>query len=173
MIEILSLICLSGALLTLLILSWIDLKAYLLPNAWVGLLAALGVAFHCINGFELITVHQMAYGGLCGFWTLYIIRAIGNWHYKQDSLGLGDVKLLAAGGLWLGIEGVFFAITVGAFAGLIHGIIYAAALAIKTKQPMNVRMLRIPAGPGFAVGLIMVGAYQYRDLIVQALGISA
>jgi len=152
----------------LLILSIIDMRTYLLPNIWVALFALTGFLFHAIDGFDHLPLNQAAYGALCGFWTLYIIRALGNWHYKQDSLGLGDVKLLAAGGLWLGVEGVFFAITLGAMAGLLHGVLFALWLAHKTKERINIRQLRIPAGPGFAFGIAAIGAWQYSDLIVQS-----
>jgi len=166
MIDILILLCSIGGLIILGILSYIDLKTFLLPNVWVASFAFLGFIFHAVQGFQEISVHDAAYGALAGFWTLYLIRAGGNWYYKQDSLGLGDVKLLAAGGLWLGLEGVFFAITAGAFAGLIHGVIFALYTSYKNKTPINMTRLRIPAGPGFAAGIIAVAIWQYHHLIV-------
>lgn len=169
MIDILIPLVAFSGIIVLGILSYIDIRTFLLPNVWVATFALLGFAFHVIDGFQEISVHESAYGALAGFWTLYIIRAVGNWYYKQDSLGLGDVKLLGAGGIWLGLEGVFFAITAGAFAGLIHGIIYAVYIAQKNKQPINMTRLRIPAGPGFAAGIIIIGAMQYHDIIVGSL----
>lgn len=168
MVEIITLSTFVGGIIVLITLSIIDIKTFLLPNKWVATFAALGFIFHATNGFNEISIQQVAYGSLAGFWTLYIIRAAGNWYYKQDSLGLGDVKLLGAAGIWLGVEGVFFSITVGAFAGLIHGIIYALYVAIKNKQPIKMARLRIPAGPGFAVGIIIVGIWKYHNLIVQS-----
>jgi len=152
----------------LIILSIIDLRTYLLPNVWVAPLALLGITFHFFDQFDTLSIEQVILGGICGYGTLFLVRAVGNWHYKQDSLGLGDVKLLGAGGLWLGAEGVFFAITAGAMAGLLHGILFALYIAHKTKEPINMRRLRIPAGPGFALGIAAVGIWQYHDLIVQS-----
>lgn len=168
MIYILLLSCLFVGIITLIILSYIDLKTYLLPNIGVGIFALSGFLFHAIDGFETLELSEVAFGALTGFWSLYVIRAAGNWYYKQDSLGLGDVKLLGAGGIWLGIEGVFFAITLGAFAGLVHGIIYAIYIAQKTKQPINMTRLKIPAGPGFAAGIIGIILWQYQDLLGQS-----
>ena len=168
MIDIFTAVIFMSGAATLGILSIIDLKTFLLPNKWVAAFAALGFTFHAINAFDALSIEQVAYGSLAGFWTLYIIRAGGNWYYKQDSLGLGDVKLLGAAGIWLGVEGVFFAITTGAFAGLIHGIIYAVCVSIKNKQPIQMARLRIPAGPGFAIGTLGVITWQYRDLLVQS-----
>lgn len=168
MIDILLLLCFTCGVAVLGALSYIDIKTFLLPNKWVAAFAVLGFCFHVVSGFEALDLDQAAYGALGGFWTLYIIRAAGNWYYKQDSLGLGDVKLLCAGGLWLGVEGVFFAITIGAFAGLVHGVIYALYTALKNKQPVKMARLRIPAGPGFAVGIFSVIIWQYSDLLVQS-----
>ncbi|MEM9468981.1 MAG: prepilin peptidase [Pseudomonadota bacterium] len=166
--EAFNLLFFSGCLVVLAVLSFIDFKTYLLPNKWVATLAACAFLFHFINGFETLSLHQMVHGGLVGFWTLYLIRAIGNWYYKMDSLGLGDVKLLGAGGLLLGVENVFFAITCGAFAGLIHGILFAFYISIKNKEPFSIKRLRIPAGPGFAIGIGGVALYQYWDLLGES-----
>lgn len=149
----LSLGCAAAGLVVLVILSAIDLKTWLLPNKWVLTLALLGIAFHGLMKFSLLPVHEMLFGALIGGGMLYVIRIFGNMHYKQDTLGLGDVKLLFAAGLWLGMEGVIIAITAGAFAGLLHGIFVAAFRAIRDKAPMNLKRLMIPAGPGFCVGI--------------------
>ena len=68
-------------------------------------------------------------------------------------------------GIWLGIEGVLFALSLGAFAGLIHGLGYAVYISWKDKTPVNLHRLAIPAGPGFAVGIIAVGSWMYKDFI--------
>ena len=141
-------------LVVLIILSVIDLRTWLLPNKFVATFALLGVAFHALLQFELMPVHQMIFGALVGGGILYVIRMGGNAYYKQDTLGLGDVKLLAAAGLWLGVEGVVIALTTGAFAGLLHGIAVGFIQAAKEKRKPNFSRLMIPAGPGFCVGIV-------------------
>lgn len=150
-----------AGLVVLIILSIIDLKVWLLPNKWVLTFALLGVSFHALLGFSLLLPHEMIFGALLGCGILYVIRICGNAYYKQDTLGLGDVKLLAAAGLWLGLEGVVIALTAGAFAGLLHGIGFAAIKALKEKSRMNLNRLMIPAGPGFCVGIVAAWLYQY------------
>ena len=150
-----------AGLIVLGILSVIDLRVWLLPNKYVLIFALLGVAFHAALHFSLLAPHEMIYGALLGSGILYVIRICGNAYYKQDTLGLGDVKLLAAAGLWLGLEGVVFALTAGAFAGLLHGIGVATAKAIKEKSPINLKRLMIPAGPGFCVGIIASWLYLF------------
>jgi leader peptidase (prepilin peptidase)/N-methyltransferase len=83
------------------------------------------------------------------------------------TLGLGDVKLLGAAGLWLGVEGVVMAMTVGAFAGLVHGILVAVIRGIREKSSPNLHRLMIPAGPGFCVGIACVGLWQYAEFVME------
>jgi leader peptidase (prepilin peptidase)/N-methyltransferase len=159
MTDYASLGCFVAALGLLLTLSIIDLKTFLLPNPLNLAFAITGVVFHAVNGFELLTPLQMIGGAAAGGGILLVIRYFGNKHYGQDTLGLGDVKLLAAAGLWLGFEGVVTALTLGAAAGLLHGVIYGVYIAIKNKQKPNFSRLVIPAGPGFAVGIVLAGWY--------------
>ena len=156
-----SLICACAGLSVLIILSAIDLRTWLLPNKWVATFGLLGIAFHACMRFSLLSPSEMIFGALIGGGTLYIIRMGGNAYYKQDTLGLGDVKLLLAGGLWLGIEGVIIAITAGAFAGLLHGILYALIKAVREKSPISLKRLMIPAGPGFCIGIVIAWCWQF------------
>jgi leader peptidase (prepilin peptidase)/N-methyltransferase len=165
--EILALLCLITAIGLLILLAVIDFKTFLLPNIYVAPFALTGVAFHFFTDFYYLSPLQMIIGGGAGYGILYLIRAGGNKYYGQDSLGLGDVKLLGASGLWLGLDGVLFAMTIGAMAGLIHGIIFAIYKKVKTKQPFSIARLTIPAGPGFVIGILLVGAWMYQGFVIQ------
>lgn len=166
MLEILPILCLLMAVSLLILLSIIDLKTFLLPNIYVAPFAALGVIFHILTDFYYLSPQQMIVGGIAGFLILYLIRAAGNRYYGQDSLGLGDVKLLGASGLWLGLDGVLFAMTIGAMAGLLHGLLYALIVKFKDKKPFSLTRLTIPAGPGFAIGIVTVGAWMYHSFVM-------
>lgn len=170
MIEILALLCLVSALILLIILSIIDLKTFLLPNVFVFPFGALGIIFHLLTDFYYLDWFAMLLGCLFGYGLLFTIRAIGNRYYGQDTLGLGDVKLLSMAGLWLGVEGVLFAMTLGAFFGLIHGLFIALNTKIRTKGPFSIARLTIPAGPGFAAGIICVGGWMYYEFVLRAVG---
>lgn len=165
---ILSLLCIFTAIVLLIILAIIDFKTFLLPNIYVFPFAALGIVFHVATDFYYLTPIAMVIGGMAGYALLWTIRFFGNKYYGQDSLGLGDVKLLGASGLWLGFDGVLFAMTIGALAGLIHGLIYAAYKKLALKKPFSLTRLVIPAGPGFIVGILMVGGWMYQGFIIQS-----
>lgn len=161
--EFLAVLSAFAGLIVLIILSVIDLRTWLLPNPWVLTLALLGIAFHAFLRFSLIPAHDMIFGALVGGGILYVIRMCGNAYYKQDTLGLGDVKLLAAAGLWLGVEGVVIAMTAGAFAGVIHAVSYAIWKSIREKSPLNLKRLMIPAGPGFCAGIAGSWIWTFYD----------
>lgn len=158
-VSSLPIICLVCAVLLLVVLCIIDLRVRLLPNIFTLPFALLAPAFHFLTDFQIIGYMDMLIGGAVGYGFLFILRAVANVYYKQDSLGLGDVKLMGGAGLWLGVEGVLVALTVGAFAGLLHGIVYAFVLALKDRKKPNFHRLAIPAGPGFAVGIVVSGLW--------------
>lgn len=147
----------------LLSLSYVDLKIRILPNEMVLGFLVCGVIFHLTTLFRFLPPEQAILGACAGFVLLYLIRTLANRYYGQDALGLGDVKLITAGGFWLGIEGIFLALTLGATAGLLHGIAGAFVKSKRVKQPLALKGLEVPAGPGFAAGIVVTGLWQFRD----------
>lgn len=162
MMMVLALLCMIAALILLIILSVIDLKIRLLPNKYVLPFALCGAGFHLLTYADYLRPLDVIAGAALGFGVLYLIRAAANRYYGMDALGLGDVKLMGAAGVWLGVEGVLFALTAGAFAGLIHGVAYGVYIAWRDKKPLDLHRLAIPAGPGFAVGIVIAGAFIFE-----------
>lgn len=169
MFDILIIACTIGATGLLIVLSAIDLKHWILPDELNFALALTGVVFHFAAAYLFFGIGGMFAGAALGAGLLYTIRHFANKYYEQDALGLGDVKLLGAAGFWLGVDGVLMAITLGALAGLIHGIGYAAWLRLRHKQNVSLSALAIPAGPGFAVGIFAVGAHMFHPFITETI----
>ncbi len=169
MFDILALVCAFGAIGLLIVLSAIDLKHWILPDELNFALGVAGILFHYASGYMFISIPMMLGGAALGAGLLYIIRFFANRHYERDTLGLGDVKLLGAAGFWLGVDGVLQAVTLGAVAGLVHGLCYAAYLRLRFKTPFSVSELSIPAGPGFAIGILAVGVYMFHAYIAEIL----
>lgn len=169
MFEFLALLCIATALILLVILSIIDLKILILPDELNFALAVTGLVFHFVTTNRFLDYDQAFYGALVGAGLLYVIRFFSNRHHGRDTLGLGDVKLLGAAGIWLGVDGVLLAITAGAFAGLLHGLAYAGWVAHKNHSKFTINNLAIPAGPGFAVGIVISGALMFAPFIGKIL----
>lgn len=154
--------CLIAAAGLLISLSVIDLRVRLLPNALVLPFAVLGLIFHLTLSQPYLTPAGIALGAVLGFGILYGIRLAANYLYRQDTLGLGDVKLMGAAGLWLGPDGILMALSLGALCGMLHGLAVALYQSRKTGKKINLNTLEVPAGPGFAVGILVMAVYQYH-----------
>ncbi len=159
------LICLTLALILLGILSVIDLKTRLLPNEYVLCFAVLAIIFHFVTHNRFLSWQDAALGGLIGFASLYILRAAANRMCGFDTLGLGDVKLIGAAGLWLGPDNVMLAMGAGACVSLLHGFVAAMIEARKTGQGLKLGQMHLPAGPGFACGIILAGLYMFGGIL--------
>lgn len=148
------------AFISLLWMGWIDLKLWILPNELVALLAVTALPFHFGMDWMYGGFLTFIFGACIGGGSLWAIRAVANRIYGFETMGLGDVKLIAAVGLWLGPQSVLMALSVGAFCGVLHAVI----LAVKFKKPLNRMML--PAGPGFIAGALIVGLYKFGELLL-------
>lgn len=137
-----------------------DLKHMRLPNIYVYLFALCGLLFHAITAFFYLDEVEVILGGALAFILLYVIRLISSHLYKREALGFGDVKLLAAAGLWLGPLGFSYALTLGAFCVVIYGLLTALFIKIRTGI-WHLRQLKVPAGPGFIIGILVMLVIQY------------
>ncbi len=158
-----SLLC-AGFFYTLLVLTFIDLDTYRLPNAIVGALALSGTLAAVIaqlTGMPLTPLlHVAAEGwlshpiasaltgaalgaGLSGGLAFAYGRARG-----RSGLGMGDVKLLGAIGVFLGPY-VLLTLFAGSILGVIGGIVDANRTGGSTAAH------RIPFGPYLAAGSVL------------------
>jgi leader peptidase (prepilin peptidase)/N-methyltransferase len=161
--DIVAVLCLLGAAILLGVLTAVDLRERLLPDIYVFPFMALGPVFHFANAFALAAPADMALGALAGGGLLYAIRTAANLFHEEDALGLGDVKLMAAAGVWLGPYFVLIALTLGALAGVLHGLAVAARRRVKSGAWMNLKNFSLPAGPGFIAGIVLAGLIGFWD----------
>ena len=141
-------------------LSVIDLRVRLLPDRLVLPFALCGIAFHIVTLFAYGHLPDMMIGVALGGGLLYGIRFVANRLYGQDALGLGDVKLMAAAGIWLG-EWVLMALCLGALLGMVHGLGVGLYESRRSGQKLNLNRLEVPAGPGFALGIAAIALYRF------------
>lgn len=151
-LPFLTLLLIAGVLIAHTI---IDLRHWILPDKLNIALAILMVVLHYSYNFSVLSPLSMIMGALIGGGFLYTVRAYGNWKYKTESMGLGDVKLLAAAGLGLGPLGVIMAVTFGAAFGLVHGLCWGYLSAKRRGETFNPQGLKFPAGPGFCAGIAL------------------
>ncbi len=84
--------------------------------------------------------------GIIMFITMYGIKIMGNSMFNRESLGDGDIKLMAVIGIALGLLNSFIAL----FFGSLTGLIYSLITLKKNKEGL------IPFGPFLIIGSLLV-----------------
>jgi leader peptidase (prepilin peptidase)/N-methyltransferase len=147
---------LGYTLLTLALLAvfLIDYEYYIIPDqiTYPGII--LGLLFSLVN--PDMAILQSVIGMLVGGVGLLAVSYLGDWLFKKESLGGGDIKLAAMLGAFLGWQKILFIFIAASVIGLIIGII---ALSISGSLREN---RKIPFGPflaAAAVTAIIFGDY--------------
>lgn len=142
-------------------LAYRDLKEYILPDVLNATLAISFIVFHTLNHWQLVKPLEALEGAVVGGGLLLVIRTAANKYYRQDSLGLGDVKLVAAAGIGLGFPAIFMALSVGAFMGVLHGFGMALLEKKKNSHKIDLGRVNVPAGVGLTLGIAAVMIWQF------------
>jgi leader peptidase (prepilin peptidase)/N-methyltransferase len=133
----------------------IDLDHLWLPEPLCRFGLVLGLVFTAGLGWmqgpgvarELVAQHLLAAGlGLVGFET---VSALAQKLMGRPALGLGDAKLAALLGAWLGLTGLGVAVVLAIFAGAIFGVLGRLSGRLGRQQPL-------PFGPFLAAGGLAV-----------------
>jgi leader peptidase (prepilin peptidase) / N-methyltransferase len=149
----------SVALLSLasLVLAWIDLRRGLIPD-WLN----LAIAFVGLARIATLNGSAVAFLALCEGITVgaivWILRELYFRLRRFQGLGLGDVKLLAASGIWIGIAGVPVQLLVASLSAL------SAAGVLRLAGSSITRQTALPFGPFLALGLLAALALQEMNL---------
>lgn len=129
-------------------LAWIDIRDGIIPD-WLNLsVAGLGLAKVVIVGGLVAGIEATGEGAAIGviFWLLR--RLYFEWR-KIQGLGLGDVKFLAAAGIWIHIAGLPMLLLFAALTAL------AAAGVMQLAGRDMTRRTSLPFGPFLALGLLL------------------
>lgn len=137
----------------------VDLRTFLLPDIVTLGLVPAGLAMAWLSGGqESLLAHTLA--AIAGFASLALIGWLYRWLRKRVGLGLGDAKLLAAGGAWAGPLALPWIVLIGAGATL-----FIVAIAHILGRKAHATMA-VPLGPGLAAGCYL--AYCLPPLIQLA-----
>ena len=135
----------------LLVLVWasvVDWRAMILPNGATLSVAVLGLARVIVIG-EPDGLDAMA-GLVMGGGILLTTRAAFLVLAKREALGLGDVKLLTASGLWVGLEGIGPVLLIATVSALV-------AIVLRVLRTGRAGLAGpLPFGPFLAFGIVAV-----------------
>lgn len=132
-----------GALIAIAV---IDARHMIIPDSLsltVGIAAALSAY---LGGTEQM-IDAMA-GSLIALILFDGTRRVMTWRLKREAMGFGDVKLMAAGGLWVGSEALPLAILAGCVLAALAFLVLALIRRAFRREQI------LPFGPFLAFGLI-------------------
>ena len=148
-------------------LFWMDAETMRLPDSFTLTGTALGLAQTLLPGrglaqglhltasipFSAPPVPPLLASGFAGAGAAGLLLVI-RWTYRavrrQEGLGLGDVKLAAMLGVWLGVTGVLLTMVLGVFSAALVG----ASLTISTGG--DARRMPLPFGSFLCAGGVLV-----------------
>ena len=120
----------------------IDLEYRIIPNALMAVGAALGLGLVAVTDPSQLAEHLVAAAAAGGFFFVVVLAYPGG-------MGMGDVKLAAVLGLYLGAS-VIPALVVALLAGTLVGVVIIARKGAKAG-----RKTAVPFGPFLALGGIV------------------
>ena len=126
----------------LLTLAWIDANTFRLPDVLTLPLIVLGLAEAYWLEPDRLLSRTIAVVG--GFGVLWLLATGYRLLRKREGLGLGDAKLIAAIGAWVGFEALPWVAVFGSVLAMVW------ALGLRLRGTRITRTLRIPFGPFLA-----------------------
>jgi leader peptidase (prepilin peptidase)/N-methyltransferase len=92
-----------------------DARAYIIPDEFSLGGLALGIVFALAAGKQALGVALL--GAAVGFGMLWLVAIAGEWMFKQEAMGGGDIKMMAMVGAFLGWQGTLLTVFLGALIG--------------------------------------------------------
>ena len=127
----------------------VDLKEQIIPNRLNLLMFEIGLVILFIHGFTNINISlNMLYGMVAGAGIFMLITLLGGLIAGKEAMGMGDVKLMGALGLYFGLQNI---IVISVLSFLIGAIISVVYMIIKRKNANTY----IPFGPFIVVSSII------------------
>lgn len=141
--------------------SFIDLDHFIIPDEISKTGIVLGIALSAaVPDLHVERVPGMMFkdaigeaflasivGAIAGYGMLWLIGEFGRMAFKKDAMGMGDMKLLAGLGAFLGFKAVIFIIMAGSLFGSAVGLVLIVTKRLE-------KYSRIPFGPYLALGAL-------------------
>ena len=153
--------------ISLIILIFTDYQHFIIPNEITYSFITLGILVSLTN-YSIIdlSIYECLIGGLVSGLILFISSKIFFYIKKIEGMGMGDIKMIAMIGFWLGLPNTIFIIILSAFFGSIVGL-----LLIYIKK-MN-RYDHIPYGTFIGLTAILISSlnilleFDVNDLLIK------
>ena len=107
---------------------------------FVSMLIKIGI----IDGYKVLISSLI--NGLIAFVAMYLLKTLGDFMFKKESMGGGDIKLMFIFGLVLGAPLAIISIFIGSLVGL------PISLILLSKNSEHI----VPFGPYLSIGAIII-----------------
>ena len=142
-LDLIKYIILTPMLLSVVV---IDYKLQIIPNRLNLTMFEIGLVFVFLYGISNTAISiNMLLGSLLGGGIFLLITLLGGLFYGKEAMGLGDVKLMGALGLYFGISNIIIIALLSFLIGAILSIILLITRIKKTDE-------YIPFGPFIVLG---------------------
>lgn len=140
----------------------IDYKYQIIPNRITLTMFEIGIIIAFLYGFSNVAITiDMLIGMLIGGGMFLIITLIGTIFYGKEAMGMGDIKLMGALGLYFGISNI---VVISLMSFLLGAIISLIRLIFKNKKINQY----VPFGP-FIVTSTFICMYVPLNEIINVL----
>ena len=159
-----TIIFLSILSLILIIIFFIDLENFIIPDTLNFSIMGLALFKNFLPNFNTSLIHeinQSIIGGMVGYISIWLIIYLYKTFKKIDGMGFGDAKLMAGIGLLFGWQSIPFVL----FVSSILGLIFVVPSLIKKQKNMRTE---IPFGPFIILACLVYFVYgnQLYNLIL-------
>ena len=143
----------------------IDYRLTIIPNRLSLTMFEIGLVFAFLYGLSNVAITiNMLLGMLAGGGIFLTITLLGGLFYGKEAMGLGDVKLMGALGLYFGLTNI---IIIALVSFLVAAILSIILLIIRRKNMDQY----IPFGPFIVIATLIVIFVPYNVLITILLNI--
>ena len=121
-----------------------DIETFIIPDS-ILLIGGVLILIVQIIAYKTFAFDKLVNGAIC-FGLMFGLKLIGNFLFKKESMGDGDIKLMGLIGLVLGAKETIFSLFAAAYLGLP----YALYVIISKKNNRE-----LPFGPFLSLGAII------------------
>jgi leader peptidase (prepilin peptidase)/N-methyltransferase len=137
----------------------IDYKYQIIPNRLNLTMFEIGLVFAFLYGISNVAIFiNMICGMLAGGGIFLLITLLGGLVYGKEAMGLGDVKLMGALGLYFGLANIIIVALLSFLIGAILSIVLLVTRIKKTDE-------YIPFGPFIVIGALITIFVPYSSLV--------
>jgi leader peptidase (prepilin peptidase)/N-methyltransferase len=162
-------LCIFSAILVTLVAT--DLEARILPDEFtlggtiIGFVLSWTVPMratlaHLVlprsDNVRLLSVVEAVLGAIVSAGSIFIVAKLYEWLRRREGMGLGDVKMIAMIGAFLGLQGGLLTLIIGSMIGGVGGLLF---ILLTRKDPST---YQLPFGAFLGVAALAVASFGER-----------